>query len=139
MINWFIIILIVAGILVLMKVSHLKHSRHKLTLMIFVILLLFFIASLYFVAIANHIDMTTVNGFGIGMKVYAGWLLNSFNNIKVLTGNVIGMDWRATNGTIGNTSLVDTGKKAGEVVVNTTVNTINKIKPNTPKPITTYK
>ena len=139
MINWFIIILIIAGILVLMKISHIKHSRHKISLMIFVVLLLFFISSIYFVAVINHMDMTTINGFGNGMKIYAGWLLNSFDNIKILTGAAIGLDWKAANETINKNSdinLIDSGKKVGEVIVNNTVNVAKKVGP---KPIVTYK
>lgn len=139
MISWFIIILIIAGILVLMKIGHIKHSRHKIGLMIFVILLLFFISSIYFVAAINHVDMTTLNGFGNGMKIYTGWLLNTFDNIKTLTGAAIGLDWRATNGTSGNNSnagLIDSGKKAGEAVVNASVDAVKKVGP---KLITTYK
>lgn len=146
MINWFIIILIIAGILVLMKISHIKHSRHKLGLMIFIVLLLFFIASIYFVAATNHVDMTTVSGFGTGMKIYGGWLVNSFDNIRTLTGAAIGLDWKATNKTVpqnisNNINLIDSGKKVGGAVVNATIGTLNKINPkaNVPsKHITSY-
>ena len=44
----------------------------------------------------------------------------------------------ASTGTENN-SLIVSGEKVGAAVVNTTVAAINKIKPNTPKPITTYK
>jgi hypothetical protein len=151
MINWFIIILIIAGIFVLVKISHLKHHKHKFSLMIAVVLILFFIGTMYFVAVTNHVDMTTTGGFFNGIKLYGGWLVNTFDNIKSLTGAVIGLDWKAENKTVGgnltdatndNTSLIESGKKAGGEVVNVTVNTVNSVikpKPNTPKPITNYK
>jgi len=123
--------------------SHAKH-RFKLTVILVIVLLL--ISTFYFVVSINNVDATTINGLGKGMKVYGIWLVSVFNNVKAVTGDVIGMDWRATNGTIGESNsssinLFDSGKNAGEVVVNTTANAVNKIKPkaNTPKPITSYK
>ena len=106
--------------------------------MIIIILLTFIVISMYFVAKANNIDMTTVNGFSKGMKVYAGWLIQSFQNIKALTGYAVGLDWSSKNKSISSEDLkvIDNTKKAGENIIN---NTIRKIKPNTPRPITGYK
>jgi hypothetical protein len=142
MFNWFIIILIIAGILVLVKVSHLKHHKHKFGLMFFVILLLFFIASIYFVTSASNVDMSTTSGFAKGMGIYGGWLVNSFNNIKILTGNIIGMDWRPENKTVNTTtvansnvnSVVNGAENITEVVIET-AGSVTKIIPNTPKKI----
>ena len=138
MINWFIIIFIVFAIIVLFKVKHMKHSNRKFSIMIIIILLTFIVISMYFVAKANNIDMTTVNGFSKGMKVYAGWLIQSFQNIKALTGYAVGLDWSSKNKSISSEDLkvIDNTKKAGENIIN---NTIRKIKPNTPRPITGYK
>ncbi len=137
MINWFIIIFIVFAIIVLFKVTHIKHSRKKLSIIIIIILLTFIVVSMYFVAKENDIDMTTVNGFSAGIKVYAGWLLNSFQNVKTLTGYAIGLDWSSKNKSISNDAgLIDKTSKAGGNIINST---IRKIKPNTPKPITNYK
>lgn len=147
MFNWFIIIVIVLVIIVLSKISHLKHTRHKLFLLVFIFLLAFFAISFYLVCRYNNIDMTTVNGFTAGMKVYGGWLSNSYQNIAVLTGYAIGMDWKANNASVisNNTNnssvnnIINDTKAAGVKIVSDSVDSIKKIKPNTPKPITSYK
>jgi hypothetical protein len=139
-VNWFIIILIIAGVLLVIKILHLRHLKHRIFSVFIVFILLFLIGSIYFVSKQNNIDMTTVNGFGTGMKIYAGWLLSSFQNIKTITGYAIGLDWSSKNKTISlNNSLVNGNKNIGEKIADTTVNVANKVKANTPKLITSYR
>jgi len=142
MINWFIIIVVVLVIFVLFKISHLKHSRHKFTLIAIILILAFFLTSLYFVTKANNIDITTLSGLSNGMQVYAGWLLNSFSNIKALTGYAIGMDWSPLNKSISSNKTISDNTKTQDVK-QTTVNNIakaaDKVKANTPRLITSYK
>jgi hypothetical protein len=95
-INWIIIlILVVVGILAI-KLNHLKHRS---SILIIVIVALFFYASVTFIATKNNLSMDSYDGFVDTMKAYGGWLANGFQNIRVLTGNAIHMDWTSTNGT----------------------------------------
>lgn len=145
MVNWFIIILIIAVIFILFRINRLKHSRHKLVLLIIIFVLAFFVSSLYFVAKANNVDMTTLRGLSTGMQVYAGWLLNSFQNIKALTGYAIGLDWSPLNKSISFNKTNDNASKtlnARDVkvkIMDDATNTLGKVKANTPRLITSYK
>ncbi len=141
--NWFIIIIAVLVIFVLFKVSHLKHTRHKFVIMAIILILVFFVSSLYFVTKANNMDITTLNGLSKGMQVYSGWLVSSFHNIGSLTGYAVGLDWSPKNKTIQANAVntTDIGNNivvSGEGVVKAGSDAINKVKVNTPKKITNY-
>ena len=144
MVNWFIIIIAVLVIFVLFKISHLRHTRHKFVIMAVVIIIVFFVSSLYFVSKANNIDITTLNGLSNGMMVYSGWLLNGFQNIGSLTGYAVGLDWSSKNKTTSQANAVnatDIGNiivVSGEGVVKAGSDVVNKVKANTPKRITNY-
>ena len=101
MINWIIIlILVVVGVLAI-KMNHLKHRAFIIVL---IVLGLFFYLSLTFVATKNNLEMNSYDGFVKTMQVYLGWLGNGFQNIKVLTGNAVKMDWTSVNGSFDNSN-----------------------------------
>lgn len=97
MLNWIIIVLLVVVGIIAIKMNHL---RHRIFIIILILIALFFYVTLTFVSNKNNVDLTTMNGFMNGVKVYGGWLVHNFQNIRSLTGNAINMDWTATNGTI---------------------------------------
>ena len=106
MINWIIILILVVVAVLAIKMNHLKHRS---VIIIVVLVALFFYASVTFIAAKNNLTMDSYDGFISTMKVYGGWLANGFQNIKVLTGNAIKMDWTATNATFfGNSTSATT-------------------------------
>ncbi len=140
MVNWFIIVLAIVGVLLIIKLLHLRHLKHKLFSIFIVLILLFLVGSIYFVAKENNVDMTTADGFSRGLQVYAGWLLNSFQNIKSITGYAIGLDWSSQNKTINESSVViNKTKEVSRNIVGSGENVVNKVKANTPKLITNYR
>jgi len=58
-----------------------------------------------------------MEGFVRSVKIYKGWLANGFQNIRVLVGNAVNMDWKSTNGTFSfknntkNTSIINKNNK----------------------------
>ncbi|MEM0465582.1 MAG: hypothetical protein QXW97_02675 [Candidatus Pacearchaeota archaeon] len=66
-------------------------------MVIFLILIILFVSTLYLVTKANNVDMTTLSGFGNGMKIYGIWILNQFSGIKSITGNAVNLDWAKVN------------------------------------------
>jgi len=93
--SWiFITVLVVAGFLI-MKISHLKHRFFMIAI---ILLALFLYTSMNSVADENNLDISNTEGVFRGIKLYGGWLANGFQNMKVLTGNAIGMDWTKTDG-----------------------------------------
>tara|TARA_Y100000310_G_C20380699_1_gene667966 strand:- start:86 stop:409 length:324 start_codon:yes stop_codon:yes gene_type:complete len=101
---WLILGILVVGSFILLKLLHVKH-RVTLGLVIFIGLFVYFTLSA--VVTSNSLELNTTDGIFGAMKVYTGWLGNGYQNVKVLTGNAIGMDWASVNGTILNKSILD--------------------------------
>ena len=100
MLNWIIIfVLVMAGIYVL-KISHI---RHRFWIFFLIFLAIFLYVSLTVVNSKYDLDFTTFDGLSKSIKVYLGWLGNGFQNMKVLTGYAIKMDWTSSS----NKSLLD--------------------------------
>lgn len=95
MIEWIIVILAIAGIVLIAKFSHLKHRFGVILLIVF---LLFIYLTFSSVVSNNNINLKTASGLFKGIKLYFSWLGHAFDNLKVLTGNAIKMDW-GTNST----------------------------------------
>ena len=97
-----LVLLVLVAVLALVIFAFLraKHMKHKMILVaiIFVVVIL---GIGYFAAIAGKdINLNTVDGMATAGKLYVGWLVNGFDNMKVLTGNVVSMNWRNTEANI---------------------------------------
>jgi hypothetical protein len=97
MLSWVIIIILAVMAAAVLKMSHIKH---RLTLVVLIIIALFITSTIGVVSSNNELDLSSTDGFLNAAKVYFGWLGNGFQNMKVLTGQAIGMDWTSTNVTI---------------------------------------
>jgi len=99
MLSWIVIvILIVIGIFAI-KLNHLKH---RFFIVLLVLAALFLYSTMNLVTTKNDIELNSVNGIFSAFQVYTGWLANGFNNMKEITGNVIGMDWSNSNSSFFN-------------------------------------
>ncbi len=99
MIGWAVIAIIILIAVVFIKVSG---ARHKLGLILIVVVILFLLGTASIVFIKNEVDLSDTKGFFDAVKLYFGLLGNGFQNLKTLAGNAIGMDWDDTNGTLFN-------------------------------------
>ncbi len=99
MVSWIIIMLLVIVGIIAIKMNHL---RHRFFIIILIVVALFFYLTMTFVTNQHQVDLTTYDGFVAGMKIYGGWIANGFQNMKVLTGNAVKMDWTSTDGTFFN-------------------------------------
>jgi hypothetical protein len=111
-INWIIIIILVIVGVFAIKMNHLKHRTF---IVILVIVALFFYASVTYIASRNNLSMDSYEGFVNTMKVYLGWLGNGFQNIKVLTGNAVKMDWTSVNGSFIGNNTANTASDSKQV------------------------
>lgn len=96
MINWIIIIILVVIGIFAIKMNHL---RHRIFIIVLILIALFFYLTVTFVAAKNSVNMNSYDGFMSGIRVYGGWLANGFQNMKTIGGNAIKMDWTSTNAT----------------------------------------
>jgi hypothetical protein len=70
-----------------------KRMRHRLFAIFFVGFMLFTYFSAYFVFQSEDINYKTIPGLISAGKIYFSWLSNVFGNLKIVTANVIQMDW----------------------------------------------
>jgi len=104
MISWIVIvILLVVGVFAV-KMNHL---RHRIFIIIIVVFALFLYTSMAYINTQNNLDFTTTEGLASSLKIYTGWLANGFQNLKVVTGNTVKMDWTSTNGSFLNKTKTD--------------------------------
>ncbi len=96
MISWIVVtILVLVGIFAI-KMNHL---RHRVFIILLVLLALFLYSSMTLITTKNDVSLDNGEGVLNAMELYTGWLANGFKNLKTITGNVVRMDWTSTNGT----------------------------------------
>jgi len=109
--NWLLLALVMVVLIVASKLIHFKHAKHK----IFTILLILLIAFLYFsfttVVKSHAVDLKTASGVFSASKIYFSWFVNVFDNIKMVSGNVVKMDWIPQNSSL--TGAVTSGSGDG--------------------------
>jgi hypothetical protein len=102
------LILVVALIAAIWLFIEFKRFRHKMLAIFLILLILFTYVSFSAVIKGKNLDLKTLSGMKEAGNLYVIWLGNAFNNIKVVTSNVIHMNWKV-NETLGeNKSLQPT-------------------------------
>jgi hypothetical protein len=96
-----ILILVVVLIVAIWLIIEFKRFRHKILAVFLIVLILFTYFSFASVIKGKDLDLKTFDGMKQAGKLYFLWLGNAFKNVKVVTSNVIGMDWK------GNESVND--------------------------------
>src|SRR3989344_4231020 len=113
MISWLIIVvLVIVGVFVL----KINHFRHRMWVVLLILFALFLYVSITVVNSKNDLKFDSTEGFVNSAKIYFGWLGNGFQNMKILVGNAIKMDWTSSN-----ESMLD--KKNTSLKSNPNVNT----------------
>jgi len=93
----FIVAVLIIAVWIVIEI---KRFRHKIFALFLIGLILFMYFSFTFATDGKNIDFKTVPGLIKAAKLYFSWLGYTFENLKTITVNVIGMDWKA-NETIG--------------------------------------
>lgn len=90
MASWIILAILIALIFLVFKV---RHFRHRIFTIVLILLVIFFYLTIPQVILNNDVDLKSFNGIIKAGKLYVIWLGQSFNNLKILTGQALGMDW----------------------------------------------
>ena len=93
MISWMVIAVLLVAAIIALKMNKL---RHKVWIIALIVLALFLYMSVTLVYRENELEINTVEGILRSAKIYVGWLGNSFQNLRVVMGNVIKMDWTSS-------------------------------------------
>ncbi len=96
-------VLVIAGIIAI----RMNHIRHRVFIIILVLLALFLYVSINYISVQNNLDLKSSDGIFKAIKIYSGWLANGFENLKEITGKIIKMDWTSTDG-----KFFEDGKKS---------------------------
>lgn len=90
MINWILIVILIAVIFLLVKFREVKHR----TFMIVVVLMLIFIVITASQLVRqNGINLSKFDDVVLLSRLYFGWLKHVFANLVNLTGNAVKQDW----------------------------------------------
>lgn len=93
MVNWVLILFAFLAIFVVSKLIHFKHLKHRITAILIILFLLFVGLTFLKVSTSNALDLKSPSGLFAAAKIYFSWLGQVFNNLQVITGNVVRMDW----------------------------------------------
>ena len=88
--NWWLIAIIVVGGLLLLRF---KEVRHRFGLMVTLILIIFFVASVGQLYATHNLDLSSFDGIVSAGKVYFSWLGNALGNTLKVTSYVVKQDW----------------------------------------------
>ena len=92
--TFLIIGLIVAVIWIFVE---LKRFRHKIWAVFLIALILFSYFGFVIAIKDKGLNLKSVDGLRTAGKLYWGWLGTVFKNTKTITGNIVNLDWTATN------------------------------------------
>lgn len=76
-----------------------KSMKHKFFAIFLIALILFSFLSFNFVFKGKDISINNVSDLGNIVKIYFSWLGGVFNNIKIITSQVIKMNWKGNSTT----------------------------------------
>ena len=88
-----VIIGVIVLIIAVYLLFELKGIKHKLFAFFLIALILFGFFSFNFVFKGEEIPLDNITDLGNAAKLYFNWVAYAFNNVKVLTANVIETDW----------------------------------------------
>ena len=91
--NWIIILLVIAILVIVSKFIHFNALKHKIIVVVLVVLGFFFVMTFISVAGSSSVSLKSASGLFQAGKVYFSWLGHVFDNFSVLTGNAVRMDW----------------------------------------------
>lgn len=96
LLSWILIGVLILLVVMVMKV---RHFKHRFFAVVFILLLIFIYVTSMRVLSGYDINWKSVAGVEKAVKVYFVWLGGIFDNLKVLTANVVKMDWTKKNET----------------------------------------
>ena len=92
MIGWILLILFVVVLVVILKIN-IGDFKYKTYFFLVLFFLVLFIFTFVKVVNANSVDLNSASGVFSGVKLYFIWLGHAFDNVQVLTGNAVRMNW----------------------------------------------
>ena len=109
MLSWLIVVIFIVIAMFVLKTNH---FRHKMWIIMLILLGIFLYLSISVVQTKYDLKVSSVDDFLGATKIYIGWLSNGFGNLKTLTGDAVKMDWTNSSESLFNKNkTVDIGIK----------------------------
>ncbi len=89
-----IIFLVIGLAVAIWLITEVKHFKHKIVAIFFILLILSFYFSFSSVIKGKDIDLKTFEGMKEAGKLYFLWLGHAFKNVKTVTANAVDMNWK---------------------------------------------
>jgi hypothetical protein len=90
-----------------------KRMKHKIFAIFLIVLILFTYISFVTVLKGKNIDLKTTEGWKMAGKLYYGWIVNIFHNIKAVTSFASRQNW-------SNTNVTNITSSKNKTIINTT-------------------
>jgi hypothetical protein len=94
-----IFFVIVALIIAIWLLFGFKRIKYKLLAVFLIALVLFSLFSFIIAFKGEEVSIKNISDFGRVSKIYFSWLGNFFRNIKIITGQVVSMNWQGNKTT----------------------------------------
>ncbi len=90
MISWIIILALVVLAIFVVKI---KYVKHKIFIIVLIFLVLFVYGSLSLINSTHNLKINSTENFLESANIYYSWLGNTFDNVKIITGKIISLNW----------------------------------------------
>jgi len=90
MVNWIILAALILLVIIFFKA---KRTQHKIYTILIVLIIIFIYVTGSRIISENNVNIKTLDGIILAGKLYFSWLVNVFNNIKIIAGNAIKLNW----------------------------------------------
>jgi len=98
------LIIIALVFIVVWVLLEIKRFKHKIFLISFVVLIVFLYIGVIVVLQDKQVDLKSISGIMGFTKIYFSWLGSILGNLKLITSNVVQMNWfqniTTTNGNV---------------------------------------
>lgn len=103
-----ILILVVVLIVAIWLIIEFKRFRHKILAVFLILLIIFTYFSFTAVIKGKDLDLKSADGLKEAGRLYLIWIGHAFKNVKVVTSNVVNMDWKGNEDLYGDSPLINT-------------------------------
>ncbi len=107
MISWIIILALVVLAIFVVKI---KYVKHKIFIIVLIILVLFVYGSLSLINVNYDLKTNSTENLLESANIYYSWLGNAFNNVKLITGKIISLNWTSLDKNISTNKINNTLK-----------------------------
>ena len=99
------LVLIIVLVIAIWLIIEFKRFKHKILAVFLILFILFTYFSFALVIKGKDIDLKTFDGMKQAGQLYVLWVGNAFKNMKVVTSNVIDMNWKVNESLDSNKTL----------------------------------